>query len=395
MKELKVVVTILFVMSIVICWHLISDYDEIDDYNQMSNRYSWVSDLGSDAIGVGFKGNKGQYYISVNSNKGLGVIDKNGEVILPCEYFAVEYKFGDYMAAATADKWILMDLDGKEVSSFNRISFPYAYAGDKYFLKYGNDAFENSSDGFTIIDAVSGDIVKEYNDYYNAVRLDDGNWYISKTVVSEMNIATRMVLTSMNWYSVNYSEEDAKVVPKGFFVDENFKPLYEGKEYQLVCQGNGFYVVKEIKQSNENTYIVLDESGELFEVRDEKLINRISKYEREGELGYSDIVTVFKGKDDSIGFASINNYYDVIYYSETGDFIGDSKISPNNYHIDDLDWVVFTDKDEYEIVRYGIKDRNNNTILPAIYGDLIFLPETENIMINSDVGCGIIRLEVN
>lgn len=395
MRELKSIVIALCILSAYMCWHLISDYDEIDDYNQVTNNYSWVSHLGSDAIGVSLKGNRDRYYIGVNSNKGLGLIDKNGNEILPCKFFATEYNGGDYLAAATADKWILMDLDGKEVSSFNRISYSYAYAGDKYFLKYGDDAFEDSSEGFVIIDAVSGEVVKEYNDYYNAVRLDDGNWYISKTVVSEGSIATRMVLTQMNWYSANYSEEDESVTPKGFFVDENFEPLYKGKEYQLICQGDGLYVVKEAGVIAEDSYIVLNEDGELFEVKDEKLIKCISKYERDGDLAYNNTITVSKGKDCNIGFASINNIYDVLYYSEDGEFIDRNRISEKNYFIENLEWVVFVEKDEYGMVKYGIKGGNNNVILPAIYDDLIFLPETENIMINSDTGCGIIRLEVN
>lgn len=397
MKELKVIIVALIVLSVFMSWHLISDYDEIDDYNQVANSYSWVSHLGSEVIVVSFMGDNDQYYIGVNSSKGSGIANKDGEMIIPYDYFAADYQCGDYMAAATIDKWILFDTDGKEVNSFNRVSYPYAYAGDKYFLKYGEDALEDSSDGFVIIDAVSGETVKEYKDYYNAVRLDDGNWYISKTVDVD-GISTRKVLTQRGVYSANFSIEDENIVSRGFFTDEYFKPLYGGKEYKLVCQGDGLYVVKNLATNEKNSYIVMDENGELFKVKDKELVDRILVYEENGNLSNNDTITVFRNRDGNIGFASINNTHDILYYSEEGRLINSSEISKNNYSVERKDWVVFVEFDEDgigDITKYGIKDKNNNVILPAIYYDLTFLPGTENIMVNSETGCGVIRLEVN
>lgn len=397
MKELKVIIAALIILSVYMSWNLISDYDDIDDYNQVANSYSWVSHLGSEAIGVSFMGDNDQYYIGVNSSKGSGIVSKDGEMIIPYDYFAADYQCGNYMAAATIDKWILMDTDGKEVNSFNRVSYPYAYAGDKYFLKYGDDALEDSSDGFVIIDAVSGETVKAYKDYYNAVKLDDGNWYISKTVEVD-GISTRKVLTQRGLYSANYSVEDENIVSRGFFTDESFEPLYDGKEYKLVCQGDGIYVVKDLATNEKNSYIVMDENGELFEVKDKELVDRILAYEENGNLSNNDTITVFRNRDGNIGFASINNTHNILYYSEEGRLINSSEISKNNYSVERKDWVVFVEFDEDgigDITKYGIKDKNNNVILPAIYYDLTFLPGTENIMVNSETGCGVIRLEVN
>ena len=69
-----------------------------------------------------------------------------------------------------------------------------------------------------------------------------------------------------------------------------------------------------------------------------------------------------------------------------------------SYSVENEDWIIFTEpeKDEYfTTIKYGIKDKNDNVILPAAYYDLRFLPGTENIMVNSSMGCGIIRLGVN
>lgn len=404
MKELKLILSVLCILSVFMFGNLIADYDDIDEYNKVTNSYSWVSHLSSDAEGVVFMGEKEHYYIRVNSNRGIGVIDKHGNVILPCNFFAADYRSGDYMAAATIDKWILMDCDGKEISSLNRISFPYAYAGDKYFIKYGNDAIEDVSDGFTIIDAVSGNVVKEYNDYYNAILLDDGNWYICKTVEAE-SMAVRRVLSQMNFYTCDYpdyySDEAEMEDSKGYFADENFEPLYGGKEYRLIAQGEGIYVAKTIDQDDKNEYVVLDENGELFSVTDDTLKKRIMEYEKNGD-GIEDSITVFRHDDGSIGFVSINNVYDVLYYSDEGELKGDSKVGENMYASGRENLIIFTVKEKeeffdeyYTITKLGIKNNDNGIILPAVYSDLLFLPETENIMINNDKGCGIIRLEVN
>lgn len=396
MRELKTIIIVLCTLSAGLCWTLINDYEEIDSYNQVANSYRWVSDLGSNTEYVDFVGDEEQYYIKAYTNKGNGMIDKNGSEILPCKFYDAEYKGGNYMAAATNDKWILMDLDGKEVSSFNRISYVYSYAGDKYFIKYGDDAIANLSDGFTIIDAVSGKTIKEYSDYYNAVRLDDGNWYISKTFDNDEGIAARMILTQRGTYSCDFPEDE--VESRGFFVDGNFEPLYGGKEYRLICQGDGLYVAKDIESDVKDQYVVLDETGELFGVNDEKLTNRIKRYEKNGNLGNNDTITVFRGEDGSIGFSSINNIYDVIYYDDDGKLTGSTKIDKNHYSVENADLMVFTEKekDEYFMTtKYGIKDKVGNVILPAEYYDLRFLPGTENIMVNSSMGCGVIRLEVN
>ena len=297
-----------------------------------------------------------------------------------------------------------MDCDGKEVNSFNRISLPYAYAGDKYFIKYGDDAIEDVSDGFAIIDAASGDVVKEYDNYYNAILLDDGNWYVCKTVEIE-SMATRKILSQMNLYTCDhpdyYDDEVEMKTSKGFFVDENFEPLYGGKEYRLIAQGEGLYIVKTIDKNEKNEYIVLDETGELFNVVDEALEKRIAVYEKNGDT-INDSITVFRQNDGTIGFANISNVYDVLYYSKEGELIGDSKVGENMFASGRDDLIIFTveEKEEffdeyYTITKLGIKNNDNEVILPAVYSDLLFLPGTENIMINNDKGCGIIRLEVN
>lgn len=396
MKELRFIIVVLCALSVGLCWMLINDYEEIDSYNQVANSYRWISDLGSNTEYVEFVGDEERHYIKAYTNKGNGMIDKNGNEILPYKFYDAEYKGGDYMAAATNDKWLLMDLNGKEASSFNRISYVYSYAGDKYFIKYGDDAFEDLDDGFSIIDAVSGETVKEYNDYYNAVRLDDGNWYISKTFDKDEGIAARMILMQRGTYSTDFPEE--VVESRGFFVNEDFETLYGGKEFRLICQDDGIYVVKDIGVGGQDQYVVLDENGELFKVNDEKLSKRIRNYEKKGNLANNDTITVFRGEGDSIGFSSIDNIYDVIYYDYDGKLIDSTKIDKNSYSVENEDWIIFTEpeKDEYfTTIKYGIKDKNDNVILPAAYYDLRFLPGTENIMVNSSMGCGIIRLGVN
>ena len=396
MRELKAIVIVLCVLSVGLCWTLINDYEEIDSYNQVANSYSWASDLRSNTEYVELVGDEEQYYIKAYTNKGNGMIDKNGNEILPGKFYDATYKGGEYMAAATNDSWILMDLKGKEVNSFNRISYVYSYAGDKYFIKYGDDGVENLSDGISIIDAVSGETLKEYSDYYNAVRLDDGNWYISKTFDSDEGIAARMILTDRGTYSSEFPDQEEET--RGFFADRNFEPLYGDKEYRLICQGDGIYVAKDVETGIKDQYVVLDKDGELFRVNDEKLSNRIEKYEKNGNLGNNDTLTVFRGEDGSIGFSSINNIYDVIYYDDDGKLTGNTKIDKNHYSVANEDLIIFTEKekDEYfTTTKYGIKDKADNVILPAAYYELKFLPGTENIMVNGSTGCGIIRLEVN
>ena len=156
-------------------------------------------------------------------------------------------------------------------------------------------------------------------------------------------------------------------------------------------------MVKDIDTNAESSYIVLDEKGELFKAKDKELIKRFEEYEWTGSY-INDTTTVYKNEEGNIGIASIDNIYDVIYYSNDGNYIGNSNLSRNNYYVDDEDWIVFieTEKDEYfTTTKYGIKDKQGNVILPAVYNELRFLSGTENIMVNSTMGSGIIRLEVN
>jgi len=51
-------------------------------------------------------------------------------------------------------------------------------------------------------------------------------------------------------------------------------------------------------------------------------------------------------------------------------------------------------EDGFKNTLYGIKAPSGSIIIPPIFEEIIFLPDTENILVNGDIGCGIIRLEV-
>lgn len=297
MKNITTIIAVLIVLSGFLCYKLISNYEQIDRYNQTADSFQWVSRQGDETTYVSKIGSGDEYYIGVYTRNGDGIMDRNGKEILPCEYDAVEYKGGRYMAAATMTDWVLFDTKGQQVASFNRISLPYSYAGDRYFLRYGDDAIDDPADGFAILDAVSGEVVQQYENYYNAVRLDDGNWYISKT--PDVNgAAARAVLNQQGAYRVKHPAEDAKAAPRGFFVDEDFTPLFDGKEYRLIDQRDGRYMVSVVessapgslpsddgkKGSAQEVIMVLDETGDLFQIMDKKLLRQIEQHEY-GESG--------------------------------------------------------------------------------------------------------------
>ena len=92
MKELRFIIVVLCALSVGLCWMLINDYEEIDSYNQVANSYRWISDLGSNTEYVEFVGDEERHYIKAYTNKGNGMIDKNGNEILPCKFYDAEYK---------------------------------------------------------------------------------------------------------------------------------------------------------------------------------------------------------------------------------------------------------------------------------------------------------------
>ena len=130
MKHFITMMTTIVVLSGFFCFKLITNHNTIDEYNEASGSFRWVTQLGDDIRYVRKMGDDRQYFIAISSNEKEGVIDGSGKEILPCDYWAVDYLGGNHMAAATNIHWMLMDLAGNEVASFNRIPFPYAYAGD-------------------------------------------------------------------------------------------------------------------------------------------------------------------------------------------------------------------------------------------------------------------------
>ncbi len=369
---------VLFLSVMLLLW-LRADYDQLDAYNKASHSFQWVSNLEDDARYVRKMGNSSEYYIGVSSEHGDGVVDRNGKEVIPMDYEEVDYKGGDYIAATTMYNWMLFDAKGNEAASFNRIRLPYAYAGDRYFIRYGDDPVEDIDDGIVIIDAVSGESVKEYEEFYNAVRLDDGNWYISKTP-DIGGVAGRWILNQMNAYESTiitiYDEEVEEVkyteaAPYGFFTDEYFEPLFDEKEYRLICQGDGLYVAEDIGKDSYGEIVVLDEKGTLFTVKDEALLKRIRHYEKNADL-VVDSTTVFKTEEGNIGFKSLKTNRKTIYLDKTGKLIV---------------------AEQYETTEAGAEmtEAKIQKQLSPAFLEAELLPGTDNLLVNGDLGCGIIR----
>lgn len=389
----ETVIWVLFLTVMLLLWLRI-DYDQIDAYNKAVHNFQWVSNLEDDARYVRKMGNSSEYYISVSSEHGDGVIDRNGKEIIAMDYETVDYKGGAYIAATTMYNWMLFDVKGNEAASFNRIRLPYAYAGDRYFIQYGNDSVEDIDDGFAIIDAVSGETVREYEDFYNAVRLDDGNWYISKTLDID-GVAGRRILNQRNQYESTtitiYDEETEEVkyteaAPYGFFTDENFEPLFDEKTYRLICQGDGLYVARVVEKgsygeandtdqakdyADKGAVVVLDEKSTLCTVEDESVLKRLRYYEKNSDL-VTDATTIFRAKDGNIGFKSLKTDGETLYLDKAGNPV---------------------EAEQYETTETGIEmtKAEIHKLLSSVFSEAEQLPGTDNVLVNGELGCGIIR----
>ena len=392
MKDLTEAIVAFLMLSIVAYSHLIGDYDELDTYNKAAHNFQWVSHIREDVDHVHKMGNTDRYYIYVSAYGDIGAMDKNGKEILPCEYATVEYIDGNYMAAATLYDWKLFDARGKEAASFERIRYPYAYAGDRYFIKYGDNHIEDISDGITIIDAIEDKELIAYEDCYNAVKLEDGNWYISETP-DIAGIAMRLVLNQRNTYestTVTMQDEAAEEIDHaedttcGFFTDEKFRPLFDGKSYRLICQGDGLYVARVMERAGtlaasgeraaKGDVVVLNEKGELFEIEDEAILKRLKHYEKNGDL-MKDTATVFKGENGMIGFKSLKRTGEPLYLDKDG--------NPLENREGNAGETETGETPEMEAYR---------ALCPP-FTDVELLPGTDHVLVNGEFGCGIIRWE--
>lgn len=396
---MKLLINTALVLLIVTCsmsFSMWSRYDQIDAYNNAAMSYEWLTRPVKSAEEMYVMRTGDRYFIGMeNYGDECGIMDESGRMVLPCRYYAAEYHGGEYLAAATDDEWVLTDTDGKKLKVFNRIRYPYAYAGDRYFIRYGDDPVEEASDGVFIVDALSGETKAAYEDCYNAVRMDDGNWFICRSIAPE-GIAARYVLDEKGEYSCDSSSADSSAGAYGFFTDEDFSPLFGGAEYELICHGDGVYVVKTIGKDDTGQYIILDGEGELFTVTDDSLIERISTYEnRKHDMRYMETVT--RSREGNIGFADLEDVRRAICYSEDGEPYTGIGAGMNPRYKAAGEWTVYMERinDGYdERIIYGLKDKAGDTVLPAICKEMIFLPDTNNIMINGPAGCGIISLEV-
>ena len=141
----------------------------------------------------------------------VGLLDIEGNIILPCEHREVEYLGGDYIGTHTGQYIKVLDLKGEEIYSMVCPGNHCQYAGGKYFVNY-------ALTGLSIIDLEKGEKVKWIEGFQTIYLLEDGRWYVD---------------TTDNGYGISgvLSEEQEKICEemrvnfKGAFLDENFNVL--------------------------------------------------------------------------------------------------------------------------------------------------------------------------
>lgn len=380
-KRIWIMALLIVAVSCGLVFAMAGRYADIHKYNTAAANIEWVRKPDID-YNYWMIGDNDEYFIKVNTFKEdsngeyvekTGVMDVNGKPVLPNKYDKVEYYGGEYIATIKSGECMIFDKSGKAVASFEFDKGAYSYAGDKYLIKYPN----MEKRGFEIIDIISGETVKRYEDYYNAVLLDDGNWYISRT--EDNLIAQRSISYGESIYGYEKEAEPDEIA--GFFTDENLTPLFGGKEYRLACQGAGYYSAFELDGGKPWQYVMLDENGKLFDIGEKgEFDNKTGSWDSasgiiEDDAGNIGIINAFWDEDTE---------YTTIYYGRTGKKLREYKAYGN------LDLSVYVSYDKNDEGLYGIKDKNGNVILPAAFPVLEIMPDGKTVIVDGE---GVLRLK--
>lgn len=388
-RKLTILLATIMLLTGALTYGVVKQYKYLEfltyDYSQLN----WLVDPGTyEAIwSMGF-GDKFCYCIDKNDN--YGILDAQGNVIVPCEYGEVLYQGGNYMAAADETGWTLFDTKGNKAAHIDTIKLNYA--GDKYFIEYEN----LNKMGFKIIDGIEGKVVKEYPDYYNAMKLDDGNWYVIKNYNEN---ARRWVGANDTYYDdgdtieyYDYYTEQKKYEPAGFFTDENFNKLFDGKEYYPLLTGNGHYIVDEIQNNKIVKRAVLNDTGELYTIEKR---DKINKYIEDKIQCSDENDTIFLDKSGNIGLPVTSNYnwlekY-ILYFDKENNEIIKTKVIHGNViktlEVGSLRMLM----DPIYIA--GLKDENGKVILEPVFYEINVLSGGKTAAVSTEDFEAIVSLE--
>ena len=272
----------------------------------------------------------------------VGVISQEGREIIPCAYLDVFYFGGENFAALTDEHWIVFDFQGREITRILRDDEHLYYAGGTYFVRYPD--FEQM--GFEIVDGLTGKVAKSFDQYYSGIRLLDGSWYISKN--EDVYDFDRCILDEDMCYRWGVDEFTEAKQTRGFFLDENFREMFDGQEYSMTLAGDGCYIADRIVEGKKDERVLLDQNGEVTAIpKESTLYFRTEKAFNAGESRYGLFIDgeniVYRGNWDKEWYGYIDYYHDM-----EGNEIAQVKSETNglvvNYNTDGLYQIMDEDK---------------------------------------------------
>jgi len=266
MKRFWALGLVMLILSGGLVWFALESYPEmkyVEDRQAYLQSLDWYIEPSSDHwfSQMGYEREELIYRHYPGEKDGVGLIKPDRRTILPAAYEDIVYYGGDYFAAHDETDWFVFDFQGHEVGRMPRETGHLFYAGGTYFLRYPD--FKKM--GFEIVDGVSGKVIKTFDDCYNGTWLPDGTWFISREVNTE--IFDRMVDDRELYRRFGSDYFDTSLANRGFFLDEDMEPKYDGQEYGMVLAGNDCHIADRIEQGHRGERVMLRDNREQFVIQ--------------------------------------------------------------------------------------------------------------------------------
>lgn len=306
-----------------------------------------------------------------------GVITPNGEEIVSCRYYEIVYYGGDYFAAVTEEEWTVFDFNGDKITSLPTEQEHLYYAGGTYFVRYPD--FKKM--GFEIVDGMTGKVKKAFPNAYNGRKLPDGTWYICEK--PDNGGFDRFVFGDEMGVMFGYEYFEEAPVVSGYYLDEELKPMYDGRKYFHHCSGEGLYIASRIVDGIVSDCVLLDGNRELVEIpKHSPLYVQVEASSIAASDGAYGLVM---DKDGNLGLVFQRYHEDfgtARYYDDYGQELYEVETDPNPYTVKAV---------EYD--RFQVVDEEGNVVLEPWFVDIQILSGGKAAEVVVDDRHGIVKMK--
>lgn len=227
----------------------------------------------------GIEYDRNNNFFELQRSDKYGIVDCNGNVILPTEYSEIQIK-GIYIQAWKQEKYMFFDTSGKEVKDLKYTSVQ-KISNDNYYITTNEDGF------YGIIDDKNTELI---SNKYNYIEYLFGKYFIALNENGKLgliNVNNNIVIDFK--YDVLQRIDDTNII-EAKVLKENKVELYSDK-IDSIYSGKNSFVYKDgeyIKVYEENATKYFDINGKELKNKDVFIANKLLADEKDGKWGFVD-----------------------------------------------------------------------------------------------------------